>query len=78
MVCCGEPPEDGTRLDTVVTVTASQAGRLKRYRLGRKRLLDTMLAATLKSSGVKRIVTNNERDFKELDGLELVAFRERD
>lgn len=48
---------------------------LTRYRLGRKRLLDTMLAATLKSSGVKRIVTNNERDFKDLDGLEVVTFR---
>ncbi|MGC9451873.1 MAG: type II toxin-antitoxin system VapC family toxin [Oceanipulchritudo sp.] len=48
---------------------------LTRYRLGRKRLLDTMLAATLKSSGVKRIVTNNECDFNELDGLEVVAFR---
>ncbi|TLD68159.1 hypothetical protein FEM03_24100 [Phragmitibacter flavus] len=31
---------------------------------GRKRLLDTRLAATFHSAGVKRIVTTNERDFK--------------
>jgi hypothetical protein len=34
-----------------------------------------MLAATFQSAGVKRIVTNNERDFKVLGGFEMVGFR---
>jgi predicted nucleic acid-binding protein len=48
---------------------------LKRHQLGRKRLLDTLLAATFHGAGVKRIVTNNERDFKVLGVFELVSFR---
>ena len=48
---------------------------LTRHQLGRKRLLDTLLAATLHSAGIRRIVTNNERDFKILGGLETVSFR---
>ncbi len=45
------------------------------YQLGRKRLLDTMLAATFHRAGVKRIVTNNERDFRVLGAFEIVSFR---
>jgi predicted nucleic acid-binding protein len=45
------------------------------YQLGRKRLLDTMLAATFHGAGVKRIVTNNERDFRVLGVFEIVSFR---
>jgi predicted nucleic acid-binding protein len=48
---------------------------LTRQQLGRKRLLDTMLAATFHSAGVRRIVTNNERDFKVLGVFEIVSFR---
>jgi predicted nucleic acid-binding protein len=48
---------------------------LTRHQLGRKRLLDTMLAATFHSAGVKRVVTNNERDFKLLGVFEMVNFR---
>ena len=48
---------------------------LTRYQLGRKRLLDTMLAATFHHAGVKRIVTNNERDFTVLGVFEIVSFR---
>ena len=48
---------------------------LKRHQLGRKRLLDRMLAAALHSAGVRRIVTNNERDFKILGVFEIVGFR---
>lgn len=36
---------------------------MQRYRLGRKRLLDTLLAATYHSAGVTRIATTNWRDF---------------
>jgi len=49
-------------------------GWLARFQLGRKRLLDTMLAATFKQAGVKRVVTNNERDFKVFGCFEIVSF----
>jgi predicted nucleic acid-binding protein len=50
-------------------------GWLSRHQLGRKRLLDTLLAATLCRAGVRRLLTNNERDFQGLGGLEIVTFR---
>ncbi|MFZ9936781.1 MAG: type II toxin-antitoxin system VapC family toxin [Luteolibacter sp.] len=50
-------------------------GWLSRYRLGRKRLLDTLLAATFRQAGVKRMVTNNERDFRGFGCFEIVRFR---
>jgi predicted nucleic acid-binding protein len=38
-------------------------GWLKQHKLGRKRLLDTLLAATFHSHGVTSVVTTNARDF---------------
>jgi predicted nucleic acid-binding protein len=38
-------------------------GWLEEFRLGRKRLLDTMLASTLQASGVTSILTLNRDDF---------------
>ncbi len=52
-------------------------GWLRRYQLGRKRLLDTLLAATMRSAGVRRIVTNNPRDFRVFDCFEIVGYAER-
>ena len=49
-------------------------GWLARYRLGRKRLLDTLLAATFHQAGVKRLITNNERDFRSFGCFEIVGF----
>ena len=37
---------------------------MKEFGLGRKRLLDTALAATYFSAGVKRVATTNARDYK--------------
>ena len=37
---------------------------LKKYRLGRKRVLDTQIAATYHSAGIPIIVSSNSRDFK--------------
>jgi len=48
---------------------------LTRHQLGRKRLLDTLLAATYQAAGVKRVITNNERDFKVFEGVEITGFR---
>lgn len=45
-----------------------------RHQLGRKRLLDTMLAATFRRTGVKRLITNNERDFRVFGCFEIVTF----
>lgn len=37
---------------------------LREHRLGRKRLLDTQLAATYRCAGIKTIVSTNVRDFE--------------
>lgn len=47
---------------------------LSLYQLGRKRLLDTMLAATMQAAGVQRLITNNRRDFAVFNALEIVRF----
>ncbi|HLE36204.1 MAG TPA: hypothetical protein VI699_03555 [Candidatus Acidoferrales bacterium] len=36
---------------------------LEEHKLGRKRLLDTMLAATLQTGGVTSLLTLNQKDF---------------
>ncbi len=45
---------------------------LERYRLGRKRILDTALAATLEAGGIHRVATLNGRDFAVFPFLEVV------
>lgn len=42
------------------------------HRLGRKRLLDTLLAATYYDNGVTRIVTSNARDYQVFGVFELI------
>lgn len=44
--------------------------------LGRKRLLDTLLAATFHRAGIGRIITNNERDYRAFGVFEIVGYRE--
>ncbi len=46
---------------------------LESLRLGRKRILDTALAATLELAGVRRLATFNPGDFRSFAFLELVA-----
>jgi len=36
---------------------------MRQHRLGRKRILDTMLAATFREAGIVFIFTTNSRDF---------------
>lgn len=43
-----------------------------RFRLGRKRVLDTQLAATLELAGVAHLATLNGRDFKIFPFLEVI------
>jgi len=44
------------------------------HRLGRKRLLDTLLAATMQNAGIRRLITNNESDFRIFGVFEIVKF----
>ncbi len=37
---------------------------LEKHRLGRKRIADALLAATLRAAGVKHLLTRNVRDFR--------------
>lgn len=48
---------------------------LKRHQLGRKRLLDTLLAATFQQAGVSRLISNNEKDYKVFGCFEVLTFR---
>ena len=45
---------------------------MQEHGLGRKRLLDTLLAATYYRSGVTRIVTSNARDYRVFGVFELI------
>ncbi len=44
------------------------------HKLGRKRMLDTMLAATYFANGITTIVTSNARDYRGFGVFELVEF----
>lgn len=48
---------------------------LRCHRLGRKRLLDTMLAAICRANGIGKVITNNEEDFRIFGFLEVVTYR---
>ena len=43
------------------------------YHLGRKRILDTMLAATLHTAGVRRLFTSNPDEFRVFGVFELLV-----
>ena len=45
---------------------------VQEHRLGRKRLLDTLLAATYHRGGATRIVTSNARDYRVFGVFELI------
>lgn len=49
---------------------------LQRHGLGRKRLLDTLLATTFHRSGIRRIITNNERDYRVFGVFQIITYRE--
>lgn len=66
-------------LPEVNTVEANEASLhltflwMRKFQLGRKRILDTHLAATLHTHGVNRLLTSNPRDFAVFGVLETVA-----
>jgi predicted nucleic acid-binding protein len=51
---------------------------MAQHQLGRKRLLDTLLAATYVAAGVRRIATSDWRDFSRYGALEVLALRAAD
>jgi predicted nucleic acid-binding protein len=51
-------------------VLARTLDLLRRHRLGRKRILDTALAATLENAGIERLATFNGRDYRVFPFLE--------
>ncbi len=46
---------------------------MREFNLGRKRILDTQLAAVLHISGVRRLLTSNPADFTVFSALETVT-----
>ncbi|MFN0066337.1 MAG: hypothetical protein ACKVYV_01755 [Limisphaerales bacterium] len=46
---------------------------LRQHHLGRKRILDTQLAATLHRRGVRRLITSNPDDFRVFGVFELLV-----
>lgn len=56
-------------LSTDTSAVQQAFNLLERHRLGRKRIADTLLAATLMRHGVPELITCNGRDFKSFDGL---------
>jgi predicted nucleic acid-binding protein len=47
---------------------------LRVHQLGRKRLLDTLLAATLRTAGIRKLITNHEADYRVFGCFEIVTF----
>jgi len=58
-----EPGEESTRLTL---------RWLRQFQLGRKRILDTNLAAIFHTAGVKRLLTSNRADFEVFNVFEIV------
>ena len=46
---------------------------MRQFNLGRKRILDTQLAAILHRNGVRRLLTSNPADFAVFAVLEIVT-----
>lgn len=46
---------------------------MRQHRLGRKRILDTLLASTFREAGIVFILTTNARDFEVLGGFACVV-----
>ncbi len=45
---------------------------MREHRLGRKRILDTLLAATYKAAGIASVLTINSGDFAVLDHFQII------
>lgn len=61
------------RLPASVEVVPRVLDLLREHRLGRRRILDTALAASLEAGGVRRLATYNVRDYRCFDFLDPVS-----
>ena len=64
--------KDVVRLEPSTTVLHRTLELMGTHRLGRKRILDTALAATLEGAGVERLATFNGRDYQLFSFIEVV------
>jgi predicted nucleic acid-binding protein len=71
---------EGFLANSAVKVPDTSAGSsgqtlqwIRKFNLGRKRILDTYLAAILYSAGVKRLLTSNPADFTVFGVFEIVS-----
>jgi predicted nucleic acid-binding protein len=55
------------------TIVYETLDLLDRLNLGRKRILDTALAVTLKQAGINRLATLNKKDFEVFPFLEIIV-----
>ena len=71
---CGQwwSAQECRQIDTGFDAGALFLTWMEAYRLGRKRLLDTLLAASYHCAGVKRIATTDWRDFGVYGAFEVV------
>ena len=65
--------EETVRILPAVEPVPRTVELMNRFQLGRKRILDTALAATLELAGVPRLATFNPADFQVFPFLELVT-----
>ena len=66
---------DSPEVDQIGTATFAMPtffAWMRQHRLGRKRLLDTLLAASFREAGVRSILTTNSRDFTVLGDFDCV------
>jgi len=47
---------------------------VREHRLGRKRLLDTLLATTFFRAGIRRVITNNGDDYRVFGVFEMIPY----
>ncbi len=64
--------QDVERISPIVGLHDRLCELMAEFRLGRKRILDTVLAVTLEAAGVSRLATLNGRDFRIFSFIEVI------
>ena len=73
MACAWWDSNEVVHLHQKRTVLHRAFELMQRHTLGRKRILDTVLAATLEANDIDRLATLNARDYRVLGLFELVV-----
>jgi predicted nucleic acid-binding protein len=64
---------DAARVEPSAGIVPRTVDLMRRLQLGRKRILDTALAATLEAAGVKRLATLNPGDYAVFPFIDVVT-----